>query len=211
MLSIVAAVTSLAQDHAPVKHSTGAVLIQRSAAPDAPLMIMIDEVSEHGTDGAADVLYLFFSDTPRPQVQFHADMAQIQDLGNQLVINARGQQLTFALLGETPIKRGPNATVFADGTGLARHWGEQVNQLRVDGEQIESVGCDGGEAGEPCYNDWGGGGGGGGCDAGGFPATSCSVTSGNSPGCSVNCPNGYYACCKYGGVFGVSSCRCVRN
>lgn len=49
-------------------------------------------------------------------------------------------------------------------------------------------------------------GGGGDCISGGFGATSCSITCGNSS-CSVGCQAGYYACCKCGLLSG-ASCTC---
>ena len=45
------------------------------------------------------------------------------------------------------------------------------------------------------------------CDSGGSGATGCSIDSGGSS-CSVTCGSGYYACCSYGGVFTLSSCKC---
>lgn len=193
---------------------SGAVEIRRDAADATALIIAVDSIQSGPRDGFADVAYVFYSESASPDFAFRAERAHVEDFGgSQLVVMANGRHLVFSIGGETPLERGRNATVFANGAGLARHWGDEVAKLRVaDDGSAGRVGCDGPDTG-PCYSDWslGYGGGSGGCDVGGCPATSCSVGGGNSGTCSVTCPAGYCACCNYGGLVTNSGCRCIRG
>jgi len=215
LLLLVAALPLFAQQ--PARDAIGSVVIQRGSGPRPFILVAVDAFSRGGrSDGAVDYLYKFYTATEAPDARFSFEVAHIDDLDGQLVISAPvdNVRITFANRGEEPsVSRNANGAteyVFRDGIGITRAWGPRVNraQLRRNGP-ILSIGCGGEEGSGACINDWGDlGGGGGGCDAGGCPATACSVSNGKLT-CSATCPAGSCACCNYGGMMTDPSCGCI--
>ena len=163
---------------------------------------IVDHVFSWMTEQTPDSLRVSLRNA---HVRFERDQLRVSD-GNTIYVFSIGTASAAAPAGNG------SATVFGNGAGLSHYWNEVANRGRLkDGPDgyLVSCGGDSPDTGGFCINDWGGAGGGGAnCQAGGKPATSCSISAGSSS-CSVSCPAGYYACCNIE-MFS-AECSCIKN
>jgi len=198
----------------PARDAIGSVVIQRGSGPASFILIAIDAFGQGGrNDGAIDYVYKFYTDTEAPDLHYAFQVAHIDDFDGQVVVISAPVEKIRLTFANNDQRVSPRASsdgtefLFTNGIGITREWGPRVARRMRNSGPVPSIGCQG-EQGAECFNDWGDSGGGGStCDAGGCPATSCSVTN-RSLTCSVGCPAGKCACCNYGSLTANPSCKC---
>jgi hypothetical protein len=204
------------------------------------LLVAVDTANEgRDRDGVIDHLFRFSLETPLAEpISLAFEQATVEVHGGVLRLSAPEAErvLLLAVGGALPPgervgrpgrdQSAPGGTnrparyriALVHGIELATYFG--LPALRLDdflrdpagGPHAVFMADDIGDVpgGDVDHDDTSSGSSGGGCTAGGPGSTSCSVTCGDRPGCSVSCASGYYACCKCGSYISAPSCTCKR-
>lgn len=145
-----------------------------------------------GTDGLVDQWFVLQTLLPAPEIRIHLRAADVVYKKDSVRVTSRQDRKVYELVlqgaGAGPTVNAQYTVVRTEGFGLAHNTGDTTIRVSSDGcADCDTLTQDWGELGDDS--------GAGTCNAGGFGATSCSLSEGNKS-CSVTCAGNTYACCR---------------